>query len=588
MADQDGKETVQHDVSSTASTMINTSSTEDFEKDGHTLELRTTHFSSSAHHSIHSEPLSPPNLLTNTQRLSPTCTKTGASLATSSSRLPSFEVDFVVDDPEDPRNWPMWYKGLTISAVSFSSWVVITYSTSYTISMPGMMEEFHQTNETIATLGMTFYLVGLSLGSLFFAPLSEIYGRRPVYIGSLIFFTLMVLPSTLATSLSEVVACSGWCSYALKFPGTVADISTEQYRALAFSIWSIGPTSGPVTGPLISGFVAQYLGWRWTNWLVLILGGVAWILCTCIKESYAPALLKKKAAKLRKETGDDRWWCRYDQKLSPSEILKVNLSRPFVISFTEPICWFWNGYIAVIYGILYLCFVAYPLIYGTFRGWSDSFIGLSFLGIGVGNMLAVITEPLARRIINAHKKDPSTGRVAPEACVSIICVASFLCPIGQLWFSWTSLPITIHWIWPILAGIPFGAGNCFVFIYASNYLAGSYGVYSASALAGNAMLRFLVGGLLPLAGTSMYEAMSPQWAGTLLGLVQVAMIPIPFVFYKWGDRIRARSPLIRQMREDMEKSQKSVASARHEGDREEDVEKEAATQTVVGLVEKGK
>jgi MFS family permease len=99
-------------------------------------------------------------------------------------------------------------------------------------------------------------------------------------------------------------------------PGTVSDITTEQYRALAFSIWSIGPMNGPVTGPLIGGFAAQYLGWRWTNWLVLIFGGTAWIMCAMIKETYAPALLKKKAAKLRKETGDDRWWCRYDQKLS--------------------------------------------------------------------------------------------------------------------------------------------------------------------------------------------------------------------------------------------------------------------------------
>jgi hypothetical protein len=205
-------------------------------------------------------------------------------------------------------------------------------------------------------------------------------------------------------------------------------------------------------------------------------------------------------------------------------------------------------------------------------------------------MLAIVTEPLARRIVNSHKKDPETGRVAPEASVSIICMASFLCPIGQLWFSWTSVPITIHWIWPILAGIPFGAGNCLVFIYASNYLAGSYGIYAASALAGNSVVRSLVGGTLPLAGPSMYKALSPQWAGTLLGLVQVALIPIPFVFYRWGEQIRARSPLIRQMREDMEKSQTRAARAKRHLERSEkgeltlngagDVEKEAAMKTV--------
>lgn len=149
-------------------------------------------------------------------------------------------------------------------------------------------------------------------------------------------------------------------------PGSVNDIVDEHYRALAFSIWSIGPMNGPVTGPVIGGFAAEYLGWRWTNWLVMIFSGVGWIMCSLVKETYAPVLLQRKAARIRKETGDDRWWSRYDQRLSSKfirewsvepikidpqfivfEILKVNLSRPFVLAFTEPILWFWNAYISV-------------------------------------------------------------------------------------------------------------------------------------------------------------------------------------------------------------------------------------------------
>lgn len=99
-------------------------------------------------------------------------------------------------------------------------------------------------------------------------------------------------------------------------PGSVSDIVTENYRALAFSIWSIGPMNGPVTGPLIGGFAAEYLGWRWTNWLVMILSGAGWIFCSSMQETYAPVILQRKAAKMRKETGDDRWWCRYDQRSS--------------------------------------------------------------------------------------------------------------------------------------------------------------------------------------------------------------------------------------------------------------------------------
>jgi len=162
-------------------------------------------------------------------------------------------------------------------------------------------------------------------------------------------------------------------------------------------------------------------------------------------------------------------------------------------------------------------------------------------------------------MINAHKIDPETGKVPPEAMVSVVCIAAVLAPIGELWFAWTCVPVTRHWIWPILAGVPFGAGNTTVFIYASNYLTYSYGIYAASAMAGNSVVRSLIGGTLPLAGPAMYSKLGPHWAGTLLGLVQVAIIPIPVVFYKYGAGIRRKSALISSMQAD---------KARLEGKRE--------------------
>ena len=172
--------------------------------------------------------------------------------------------------------------------------------------------------------------------------------------------------------------------------------------------------------------------------------------------------------------------------------------------------------------IRYLCFVAYPIVFTGIRGWSVGMTGLAFTGLAVGELflkptppnpcrilvtkyppgvptfeanfanqelsscrnadseisigcfLVIGTEPLLRRMINSHKKDPETGKVPPEAMVSVVCIAAVLAPVGELWFAWTCVP-PVHWIWPILAGIPFGAGNTAVFIYASNYLAHSYG-----------------------------------------------------------------------------------------------------------------
>ncbi len=90
-------------------------------------------------------------------------------------------------------------------------------------------------------------------------------------------------------------------------------------------------------GPVIGGFVTQYLGWRWMCWIALILSVVALVFALILKETYAPTLLQRKAARLRKETEDPRWWSRYDQTASLYEILALNLSRPFVMAVTEPI-----------------------------------------------------------------------------------------------------------------------------------------------------------------------------------------------------------------------------------------------------------
>lgn len=164
--------------------------------------------------SINSDPLAPleqaltPNLETAAEQLAHvqlSYTRTGTSYATTGSRNPSFEVDFEENDPDDPRNWPLWYRSYTIFAVSFATWSTVLYSSSYTSGMPGMMEEFSITSEPVATLGVTTYLFGLAIGSLVLAPLSEIWGRRPVYIGSMAFFALMVLPCALGTSLGEIL-----------------------------------------------------------------------------------------------------------------------------------------------------------------------------------------------------------------------------------------------------------------------------------------------------------------------------------------------------------------------------------------------
>ncbi|KAF9892765.1 hypothetical protein FE257_001167 [Aspergillus nanangensis] len=467
-----------------------------------------------------------------------TLTRRVTSVGTTGTTDPNYEVDYESeDDPDNPKNWTVKYKAMAMTFLSWNTLMVVLYSTSYTSGIADIAADFQSSN-TIVTLGLTFYLIGLAAGSMLMAPLSEVYGRKPV---SVSVETLIIVRFFGALFGSVMISTA---------PGMVSDLVTDEQRALAMSIWSIGPVNGPVVGPIIGGFVTQYLGWRWMNWIAMMFSAVSVVFALLMKETYSPIILQKKAARLRKETDEPRWWSRYDQKTSLGEMLKVNLGRPFVMAVTEPICIFWNIYIAIVYGILYLCFTAYPIVFRDIRGWSLGLSGLAFLGIGVGSLIMIACEPLIRRMINNHKKDPETGKPPPEAMVSIVCIAAVLVPAGELWFAWTCAPASIHWIAPILAGVLFGAGNTGVFIYASNYLAYSYGVYAASAMAGNSVVRSVLGGVLPLVGTYLYAGIGPNWSGTLLGLLEVIIIPIPVVFYKYGYKIREKSTLISQMQED--------------------------------------
>lgn len=133
-----------------------------------------------------------------------THTKSGASFGSTASRPPDFEVIFEENDPENPKNWPVWYRAWCLFVVSYSTWIVVVYSTSYTSGAPGLIEEF-DSNITYVTLGITTYLLGLAVGCVVLAPMSELYGRRPVFIICMAAWSILIIPGGVANSLTTII-----------------------------------------------------------------------------------------------------------------------------------------------------------------------------------------------------------------------------------------------------------------------------------------------------------------------------------------------------------------------------------------------
>lgn len=166
------------------------------------------------------------------------------------TRDPAFEVTFNDNDARDPRLWSLWYKSFVIFTMGYSTTAVVLYSTAYTASITGVIDYFG-VSRLIATIGLSVYLFGMAIGSVVSAPFSEMYGRKPVYLITMLMFLITVLPTGVTTSFTGILVprfFSGFAAAALvtNSPGSVSDIVTPEYRALAFSFWSIGPINGPV------------------------------------------------------------------------------------------------------------------------------------------------------------------------------------------------------------------------------------------------------------------------------------------------------------------------------------------------------
>ena len=259
-----------------------------------------------------------------------------------------------------------------------------------------------------------------------------------------------------------------------------------------------------------------------------------------LPETNATVLLRQRAESLSAHTGQVyRSKFELEQGRKPlGTILKIALSRPWDLLFREPIVVLLTIYLSIIYGILYLLFAAYPIVYQKARGWSESMTGLAFIGILVGIIFSVIaTWPMY--IAYRNKSLASSGRLAPEARLPDSFYGAIALPVGLFWFAWTNSP-SIHWMASIAAGVPFGFGMVMVFLPVLNYLVDSYTIYAASALAANASVRSVFGAVFPLVAGPMYDRLGIHWASSLIAFLAVACVPLPFIFYRYGPAIRTR------------------------------------------------
>lgn len=455
-----------------------------------------------------------------------------------------FAISWISDDPQDPLAASVVEKWTITFIAAVTLFATSLVSSAYT---GGLLEvsEYFQVSEEIATLGISLYVVGFAFGPLVLSPLSEVYGRRPVLLWSGAALLVFTAGTAGARNIETVIilrflAGTLGCASMSLATGIIADIWPASSRGLASSTAAAAPFLGPTFGPVAGGFIAGSGGWRWVQgFLAIFIAVMLMAKILLLPETYGPVLLSARAERLSTISGKV-----YKSKLDVEKgkaavrkLLTQALRRPFLL-LSEPIVILFTIYTSIIYGTLYSFFTAFPIIFMQIRGWSEAMTGLTFMGVVVGVMLSCGLNVLEN--MKYQQKTLQHGRLPPEDRLPSCFIASIVLPVGLFWFAWTNSP-SIHWIVPVASGIPFGYAMVSLFLSTMNYLVDAYTVYAASVLAANCLVRSIIGAAFPIFTSYMYEDMGIHWAASVPAFLSVACVPIPFLFYKYGSRIRQKS-----------------------------------------------
>ncbi|KAF2429629.1 MFS general substrate transporter [Tothia fuscella] len=402
-------------------------------------------------------------------------------------------------------------------------------------------------------------MFGFGVGPLLWAPLSELYGRKYTVLGPYSIAMVFAFSTGAAKDIQTVLITRFFTGFFASAPvcitgGVLKDIWPSKERGVALVFYGLSVLSGPLLAPLIGGAIVQSsLGWRWTAYMTGI-----WMLMMCLldytllDESFAPILLTRKARLLRNETSNYALHAKHEEAVADSqELAHKYLVRPFQMIAT-PILFCIALYSSFVYGILYANLGAFQVVYQEGRKWDKVKGGLPFLSIFLGVLFGAVAN-VGNQGYFSRKMQQNNNKPLPEARLP---PRSVFFAAGLFIFAWTSSP-HIHWAYSQIGAAFVGFGFFTIIQPGMNYVVDTFGGSSASAVAAMTFLRSMTAGGLPLGIVPLLSKLGVPWGISVFGFFAIALVPIPFLFFIFGKKIRAKGKWSRDSVEGLNKEESS-------------------------------
>lgn len=333
--------------------------------------------------------------------------------------------------------------------------------------------------------------------------------------------------------------------------------------------------------PIAGGWIDQHIYWRWAYWIGLILSGFAFLVALLfLPETFSPVLLKWKAQHLRTSTSDPRYAASIEVEHDFVAHLKRNLSLPITFFTTEPIIIFLGAYLVVIYIVNFTFLNGFSFIFTDTYGLSPGITSLAFIGITIGALISTALMPLfwawQKRLVREHQAaekekssdsssssskdkehdkdgednhdeeedDPRHKIGPPELRLLPAMFAAPCLAISLFWLGWTNYQSISYWS-GYGATVLFGYALTAIFVSSYQYIIDAYETASSTALGSITLVRYLTSGGMIIVSRPMYENLGVHWSLTILGGLSVVLVPVPFVLWKYGKKIREKSQFAR-------------------------------------------
>ncbi|KAK6079259.1 MFS multidrug transporter [Seiridium cupressi] len=352
-----------------------------------------------------------------------------------------------VHDPEDPYNWPTQRKIVIAVLLSFGQLVTLMTASMMAAALDQISADLHMSG-SLTQMSFSVYILGLGFGPFIIGPMSEVYGRKQVWIACNIWYILWnsLCPVGWSTALmivGRLLAGLGAASGVTLTGPVLTDMFRAKDRGKSLAVAGFIPYLGPALGPILGGLVAQHLYWGWFFWIMSIFDALVVVIgLFVLKETCAVVLQRRKQpvsqAGLDFSTSGRSFTTAYlNSVLTP---IRTALMRPIQLLLFRPLIFFISFNFAINFAMYFLVLSTFATLYIDQYGESESISSLHYFAIAIGAVFATQAGGPLMDLLFRYQKRRSTGRNEenPEFRVPLMALGAAIFPAGLLWQGWAA------------------------------------------------------------------------------------------------------------------------------------------------------